>query len=42
MLHGEVPVTIHRPKGTGLSAHTRKDLDTVTAELNSRPRKALK
>jgi hypothetical protein len=37
-----VPVTIHRPEGTGMSAGTRKDLDTVTAELISRPRKALK
>jgi IS30 family transposase len=42
VLHREAPVTVHRPKGTGLTAHTPKDLDTVTAELNSRPRKALK
>ncbi|MGW0837339.1 IS30 family transposase [Streptomyces prunicolor] len=29
------------PKGTNLAAHTRQHLDTVAAELNSRPRKTL-
>ena len=29
------------PKGTSLAPHTRADLDTVTAELNGRPRKTL-
>jgi IS30 family transposase len=29
------------PKGTGLSARSRADLDAVAAELNSRPRKTL-
>src|SRR5690242_13773583 len=29
------------PKGTGLSAYSRQDLDRVAAELNARPRKTL-
>ncbi|WP_374195966.1 IS30 family transposase [Streptomyces sp. TS71-3] len=29
------------PKGTNLAAHSREHLDTVAAELNSRPRKTL-